>query len=292
MDNLNETVPEVQVELIRCTRERGMYSATEILLQMAEDREKNVRKESLKSLTVLAGKDEIPALISLLDEIDNESELNLAITAITAAARRINDEKEQSNIIVKRYASADDIKINASLLTVMGNIGNDQTLPVVIQACDHTNEEIKQSAVRALTNWPRPNTDLMAKLYQIARISSNPVYRTLAVRGYITLIGSENYFTAEEALIYYQRAVDLVTDIPEKQLLLSGLARMASLDALQMAASYMDDINLQQETVNAVIAIADRTRHRYPQETISILEKLSDRTDNEQLRMQIERVLQ
>jgi type 1 glutamine amidotransferase/HEAT repeat protein len=292
INNLDDAIPEIKVELIRCTRERGMYSANEILLQTAQDSKKEVRMESLKSLAVLSGKDELPVLISLLNKIDNESERNLAITAIAAAARRITNEKEQSDIIVKRYASANDIKVNAALLTVMGSIGNNQMLPVVIQACDHTNEEIKQSAVRALANWPRPHTDLMAKLYQIARTSSNPVYRTLAVRGYITLIGSENYFTAEEAFIYYQKAVDLVMDIPEKQLLLSGLGRMNSIDALQMAASYMDDINLQQEAVNAVIAIADRTRYRYPQETRSILEKLSDRTDNEQLRKQIERLLQ
>jgi len=89
----------------------------------------------------------------------------------------------------------------------------------------------------------------------------------------------------------YQSAMDMATEVNEKRMVLSGLARVQSFDAMQMAAAYLDDKSLQQEAEVAVVALARYTMRSHPQETRAIIEKVAKMTQNKSLQRQVQRFI-
>jgi predicted DNA-binding protein (UPF0251 family) len=117
------------------------------------------------------------------------------------------------------------------------------------------------------------------------------VQKTLALRGYVRLIGLERDKPAEDVIKMYQEAMTLAPNAAEKRMVLSGLSNVESFEALQMAGGYLDDSDLKQEAEAAVVKVAESTIRRHPQETRELLQKVLAGTTSETVREQAEKLL-
>jgi HEAT repeat protein len=158
------------------------------------------------------------------------------------------------------------------LLGVLGKIGDNTALPVLIAALKDDNTEVQTAAIRALSEWPSPEP--VNDLLKVAEGSDNKVHRILALRGFVRLLGLDSERSAEELLAMYQKAMTLAPDVGEKRRVLSGLGNVKSPAALKIAASYLDDKSLSREASSAAVKIASGICDDFPKEATEVLKKI------------------
>jgi hypothetical protein len=160
---------------------------------------------------------------------------------------------------------------------------------VLRTALDSGNAEIRDAAIRALSDWPnaKPAEDLL----KVAKTSDNKVHRILALRGFVRLLGLPSERSTAETMQMYKQAMDLTPNTSEKRRVLSGLANVKSPAALEAAASYLDDGSLQQEAEVAVIKIAESIYGSYPDKTKDILQRLIQSSKSDSIRQRARKVI-
>ncbi len=281
--------PGVKVELIRAIGERNVAGAVETLLKTVKDEDRKVRVESLKVLKVVAKPGDLPALVNLLLEVKSDSDRNEAEKMIAAVAHKIEDPNRQAAAVLAVLPNVKDVPNRASLLRVLGRIGDSSALPTLRTALSNREKEIKDAAIRALSDWP--TAEPVPDLLKVAQTSENRVHKILALRGFVRLLGLESERPAEETINLYKKAMDLAGDAPEKKRVLSGLASTKSLAALNMAAEYLDDLALHLEAESAAVRIAQSIYGSYAQRTEEVLQKVLQSTKNDTIREQAQQVI-
>ncbi len=276
--------PEVKVELIRAVGERNIVEGVSALLESAADDNRKVRRESYRVLKVVAGPDQLPALVHLTLNPKSESDRSEAEKTVAAVAHKIEDPNRQAASVLAALPNVDDVGKRASLLRILGRIGDNSALPVLRTALTSREAQLRDAAIRALSDWPTPEP--LNDLLKVAQTSDHPVHKILALRGFVRLLGLDDERSADETIELYKKAMELAPNAIEKKRVLSGLGDEANLPALQMAVQYLDDASLQVEAESAVVRIAEQIRDQHPQQSRQALERVVENTKNETLREQ------
>jgi hypothetical protein len=280
---------KTKVELIRSVGQRNITAGVAALLETAKDSDRKVRIESLRVLKVVAGPENLPALVELLIKAKSSSDRTEAVKTIAAVAHRIADKNRQAASVLAALPSVKETVARCSLLNVLGRIGDNSALPVLTAALKDDNVEVQTAAIRALADWPTPEP--VADLLKVVESSGNKVHRILALRGFVRLLGLTSNRPACETIELYKKAMSLAPDAGEKKRVLSGLANTKSLAALQMAAGYFDDETLSVEAGAAVINIAGGIYADYPEQAKDTLNQVIKTTKNDSLRQQAQELI-
>ncbi|MHC4115357.1 MAG: hypothetical protein ACYSSL_08580, partial [Planctomycetota bacterium] len=122
--------------------------------------------------------------------------------------------------------------------------------------------------------------------------SGNKTNQVLALRGFVRLIGLKSGRSEEETIKMYKRAMNLAPSANEKKMILAELANVKTLSALDMAAEYLDEAELQQEAAAAVIKMADDMMLKQPQRTRVLLQKVLQVIESDSLKKQAQEILE
>ncbi len=289
LQNLAAAQAPVKVELIGAIGERNVAGGIEPLLAAAKAEDRKVRLESFQVLKVIAKPEQLPALLNLLLEIKNDSDRSEAEKMVAAVAHKIEDKSRQAAAVLAVLPNVKEAANRASLLRVLGRIGDNSALPALRAALSSREPEIQDATIRALSDWP--TSEPVPDLLKVAQTAENRVHKVLALRGFVRLLGLESSRPAEETLDLYKKAMELAGDASEKKRVLSGLASTKSLPALNMAAEYLDDLALHLEAESAAVQIAQGVYGSYPQRTREVLQKVIEGTKNDALRAQAQQIL-
>jgi HEAT repeat protein len=279
----------VKAELIDAIGERNIAGAVETLLKAGKDENRKVRLESLRVLRIVAKPEDMPALVNLLLETENEADRGEAEKMVAAVAHKIEDKTRQSAAVQAVLPNVKDAPDRASLLRVLGRIGDAGSLPTLRAALASRESEVQDAAIRALSDWP--TAEPVPDLLKVAQTSANQVHKVLALRGFVRLLGLESDRPAEQTIDLYKKAMDLASDATEKKRVLSGLASTKSLAALNMAAGYLDDVALHLEAESAAVRIAPAVVVANPQRVKEVLQKVIQGTQNETIREQAQQIV-
>ena len=283
--------PKVKIELIRSTEQRGIYAATVALLKTAKDADNKVRVESIKVLRAIAEAKHLPALVDILINAQSGTERSEAERTVVAVSRKIAESQHQADAVLTALPGVDDVKVRGSLLQVLGRIGGDRSLAVLRKALDDKDPQLQLAAIRGLSNWPsiEPADDLL----KVAQSRDSQIQRVLALRGFIDLTALDIEHPAKQIKMYKQAMV-LASNANEKKMVLAGLANVASFDALQMAADYLDASGLREEAAASVVKIAGTISSDDAEQTKTIqrlLKKVIEISKSESLRRRAQRVV-
>ena len=245
----------VKVELIKAIAERKMSSATPLLLQTAKDPSAPVRIESARVLKVLAGADQLPAMVGFLAIAKDETERRDLEMSVVATARRIPNPAKQDEAVLAVYNTIKKRDTRTSFISVLGKIGAPASLPVLCKALGDKNAEIRLAAIRALSEWP--TAEPYPNLWKVVKTAKERTHRALALRGSVRLIGLETKRSGDETIKMFREAMKIAPNKDELKLLLSAVGEAPSLAAFQLAASYLKDKNLRQEAEAAVVNIGE-----------------------------------
>ncbi|MEJ2704105.1 MAG: HEAT repeat domain-containing protein, partial [Sedimentisphaerales bacterium] len=282
--------PKVKVELLGAVGERDIRAGLKTLLETAKDSDRKVRIQSLRVLKVVAGPEDVPALVKLLVSAQSSSDRSQAEKTVAAVAHKIEDKNHQAEAVLAVLPSVKAVPSRCSLLSVLGKIGDNTALPALTAALKDSDTDVQTASIRALAGWP--SAEPLADLLKVAESSDNEVHRILALRGFVRLLGLENKRSAEESLAMYKKAMSLAPNAIEKRRVLSGLGNVQSLRALQMAAGYLGDANLSREASSASVKIASGICGDHPKEADEVLKEIIAKTkEGDPLRNQAQEVI-
>jgi len=284
LQNLSSSPANVKVELVTAIGERNIANSVAALLAAARDEDRKVRVEAIKVLKVVGKSEDLPAMVNLLLEIKSDSDRTEAEKTIAVVAHKIEDKTRQAAAVLAVLPNVKDSPNRASLLRVLGRIGDSSSLPTLQAALGNREPEIQDAAIRALSDWP--TSEPVPDLLKVAQTAENARYKVLALRGFVRLLGLESARSPEETIDLYKKAMDLAGDAQEKKRVLSGLASARSVAALNMAAGYLDDLALHMEAESAAVQIAQGTYGSDPQRTKEVLAKVIQVTKQDALRQQ------
>jgi type 1 glutamine amidotransferase/HEAT repeat protein len=284
VQNIPAAAPEVKIELILAANQRRISAATPILLQTAKAPESQVRVESIRALKITAGDQNLPDLIELLVNAPTASERSELETTIIAVALKAPAEKRKSEIVMNRLNALPprtNPEARESLLRVLGGIGDEAALPILIAALNDTAADVKTAAIRGLSEWP--NAAPAKNLLAIAENSQQITHRILALRGFVRLLRFESDRPSEETIKKFRRAMELAANPNEQKMVLGWLAEVKSLEALEMAAAYLKNQTLRTEAEVAAVKIAGAVSGAHPAETKAGLQRVLQSAKNDTL---------
>jgi len=280
---------KIKVELISSVGQRNITAGVATLLETAKDSDRKVRIESLRTLKVVAGPENLPALVELLINAKSSTDRTEAVKTIATIAHRIEDKNRQAASVLAALPSVIETAARCSLLDVLGRIGDNSALPVLTAVLNDENVEVQTAAIRALADWP--TSEPVEDMLKVAEGSDNKVHRILALRGFVHLLGLASDRPEGETIEMYKKAMSLAPNAVEKKKVLSGLAGTQSLAAMQMAAGYLDDEALSVEAGAAVVNIAGGIYADDPEQTKEMLNRVIKATKNESLSQQAQELI-
>jgi type 1 glutamine amidotransferase len=249
---------EVKRELIQAIAGRRILPGRGLLMVQARNGSAALAAEAARALRGVASPNDIPDLLSVLLELRDEAAQDEMRATVGSLAQKIQNPIVRAAAVKRLLAppvdssveKVVDVRKRGLLLRTLGSIGDDSSLSLLRDALREDNADIKDSAVRALAEWPSPapREDCLT----IARDSQNLTQRVLALRGYVRMIGLEKYQSPAAAVQTLKSTLDLATRPDEKRLILGALQDFPSPEALAVAESLLTTDGVQAEAQAAV----------------------------------------
>jgi HEAT repeat protein len=281
----NEADAAGRVEIVRGLAVRG-GDALPALYKAAVDPEERVRVEAYRAIGAINGP--IEPVVRLLAGVTGSRERSAAENALLETCRRTRDTEARAEPLIRAMERADS-PFRASLIRVLGPLGGDAAFRVVRASLEDGNAEVHDAAVRALSGWPDPTP--RDALIALARNEPKLVHRVLALRGYVRMVGDDKGLTADRALAMYRDAMGAVDNADARKLVLAGVGKVASPDALDYAQGYLQDETLEREAEAACLGIARALSGSHRERAMAVLTQIAEGSDSDTLRNQAADVL-
>lgn len=281
--SINSGDAEVRAEIIRAIAARGVTQTAGELLKAARDDNEMVRREAIRALGVLVDVSELDTLVELAIKPKNTKDLSAFEQAIAAVFRRVKSKDLQAAPVLAALPTA-PTNARPMLVRLLGKPATPKALEAVRAALKDRNDEVKDAAVRALSEWP--NAAPADELLTLARTSTNRTHKVLALRGYVRMAGMSSNPTA-----MYARAMSLAVRLEDKKLVLAGLGSADSKMALELVELYLVKDELRNEAAQAAIQIAKRLRQNDPGRAKAAMKNVVTVIEDSRIRRQAQDVI-
>lgn len=281
--------PELRVELIRAAAARSIGDAVPALLGLARHRDESVRAAALEALAALAAPSDLDAVIALLASAATDTDRVAAESAVVAAAGRSDDTAQAARIVIAALPAVSAAPNQGAMLRVLGQLGDDAALDTIRAALGSGEAEIRAAAVTALAQWPRPNVldDLLA-LVRFARYDDE---RSLALGGYVRLLGAPGERPVAETLQAFDQVYGLLRRDDDRRLVLAGLGDVGDPGALEMLLARFDEEAVRGAAVNAALTAAQNLAAAHPDAVKAALARILEVAQDEYARVQAKSIL-
>lgn len=138
----------VRVELIRAAAERRTQDAVPLLLTSATDSEPGVRNASFKALADLASPSDLDALLGILAGATSDEDRESAERTVVSVMMRTGDEQVRTAPIMAACGAATDPILKASLIRILGSLGDSPALDTIRAAAQDTDDTVRNSKLK------------------------------------------------------------------------------------------------------------------------------------------------
>jgi len=257
------TDPKAKAELVRALAGRRSPGAAQRLFALAKsDPEAAVRKEAILGLGALAKPDDLKPLVDLAVTPKDPADRGPLEDALASAFRRSGDAKSATALLAAVVTSA-PADARPPLVRLYKSAASPEALAALRPLLQDTGKQVADAAVRTLADWPDPAaTD---DLLTVTKSSDNKTHQVLALKGYIRLTGiidKQSPGAPAKQLAMYQAALDLAQRPDEKRQVLSGLANLATPQALDLSEKLLTDTTITAEAAQAVIGIVTKSAEK------------------------------
>ena len=204
--------------------------------------------QDVKSLPdmIFVMQDSLNELVLFLLQSENEKEQAAAIRAIASITNRSTSKKKQI-VLIKDYYDKATLDEKMLLFNIFKAVGGDALMKITVQEMQSTDEQIREAAIRTLTEWP--DTGALGILIDIGSNDQEERFRILALRGALRIL-RENPMGEQRALLYYKEIMNAAVRPEEKRQVLAGLAEIRTVSSLRLITSVLDDCVLSRFKVD------------------------------------------
>ncbi|MDI6697466.1 MAG: hypothetical protein QME85_00820 [Candidatus Saccharicenans sp.] len=123
-----------------------------------------------------------------------------------------------------------EAKNQALLISIIGKIGERNSLPLLRQYHDNRNQEVREAALRAIADWPE--VEARDDLLKIAKTSPGLKEKVLAIRGLVRLTAAERYRLPQAVVENLKEIYAISPRAEEKKLVLAVFSDFPCREAL------------------------------------------------------------
>jgi len=272
LDAIPRAPSEMQVELIRALGDRSDASAPPKLLELAQGQNEATRSAALQALALVAGNDQIPGLVQLVVNATNDDTRSAVADALSSACQHIESQRGKVDAApLVQAVKTGPIEARVALLAVCSGVIDPRVRDVLREATH--DEQVRSAAIRAMCD--SQDKDLLPDMLAFGQMPDKKI-STLAIRGCVRLITQDQTapLTVSEKINTLKLLQAVAKDPDKKRLFLSGLASVADVQTLDMAASMLDDPEVKVEAADAVVQIARAVAAQHPAEATGALKRV------------------
>lgn len=271
---------------------RRMTFAIPQIFASTEDFEPKIRVAAVKKLGELAGPDEIPAVLRLLEKAKTTDDLEAAEQALNALSQKASDPQAGAVRLAAQLPRLRPAQ-QCVVLRVLAAVGGTNAQEAVHAAISSHEPEVHAAAVRALSSWS--TVDAAPELLELARFGGGSTDQTLCLRGYLRLAALPDV-PADKRLSMCREAAKLPTNGDEKKLLLAALGGIHSVASLELIQPYLEDPTTKDEAVAASTDIAEKLLEgkdaaKLAPKLVPVLEKAAGVADKESVTKRVNSLL-
>lgn len=270
------------VELIRAAGQRGLSEAVPVLFKAARGAG-DAASESVRVLQGLAGPKDLDGFADLLAEKPSPRTAD----ALAAAARRLDDTAGCAAAVLTRYDSAAGEEAKASLLRVLGKLGDAKAAALLRKEKDAASQTLREAAIRAMMDWP--SGEFRDEMKALIRQGQDERTRIQAFAAYVRMVtDTKNSDAAVDALI---EAFSMAPQPDQQRLVIGALGSFVTEKSLDFAAQFLDNSVLKAEAQASIVRICEAGGiSRLPQAK-NVLEKVAAAAENRNLKERAEKLL-
>jgi HEAT repeat protein len=244
LDALSPSAKAAAVRVIGAKSGRR-YAAR--VFALTSDSNPEVRTAAIGALSGVAGASDLPALLRLLETVNEAAAIDDVQKGVVASARQMTPADAGAKALV------DAMKTSAHperIIEVLPEVGGPQALAALVERFNAP--DIKGTAFRGLVEWRGPEaSDRLLAIYT----AGEPAYRDQALNGFVRQVSSSS-LPAELRVLQVRKALGAATTARERRALIRALGGMKTYQAFLAASSYLNNAELANEAASAVMRIA------------------------------------
>ena len=269
---LNKSAGNARASLIAVLARRQGPAANSVLFAETDNSDPIVAKAAFRALGRTALGTDIPAVLKQLGTARDAEVRAEAESTAAQALGKMDDAPSRSLAVLAALQRATNAIGISSLVALLPRCGDAQALAVLKAAERDTDARVRETAVRALTEWPDMAAwDALAGIY--SRGATEAV-RGLALRGLVRLAGDENAHPDAKLADRYRQLLESARGDADLRLILGTLGGAASPDALQLALPLLANASVRPEAEAAVKRLAESIKAQHPQAAQEALQKI------------------
>ncbi|MBN2211508.1 MAG: ThuA domain-containing protein [Sedimentisphaerales bacterium] len=269
------------LEFVKSCPERQITAAVPALFAVAKTADRKTASEAVKALQSLATPDDLPNFVDLLIEKPNSTTEN----AIVVVAEKLDDRDQRANALLQKYPEIKDEKSRISALSVMGKIGDKHAVPLLEKEFASSNQNLRQAAFRAMTDWP--GSDFLKQMKSLAQTGSDAKTKILAFRAYIRMLDDsaqdQNQRQIVDELI---AAYPMAERADERKIIIGVLGHYGNARALDFVEAKLAEPSLQAEAEVSLVQISEKLLTRNPSVIKPVVQRLKNTSTNESVKKQ------
>jgi len=241
--------PENKVVLIEILSHRaypGSFSAINALLT---DNDANVKKAAFQALPQVARSTDLPVLIALMNNSEDDKSLQQAI--INVVEYSPNKDQDISSVL-SHYNGLNDQQKD-KYLRILSGIGGENALEAVIESSKAADANLKNASILALADWK--DQSALQTLVELSKNTQDVAQFDSIIKGLIRLTAVSD-ITEERKLLIYRDAMEVAQTKAQKQSILRNIEATNTYNALIFAGKFLNDKELGSTAANTVMNIA------------------------------------
>lgn len=280
--------PAVHAELIKAIAARRIASGTPLLLEAIKSKEDLVRAAGISALSDLGEMEDLPGLVQMLVEAEGAQTRQAAETAVTRVCMRVEDPENRAEPVIKALGSGGP-DADGSLLRVLGVIQGKAAFEAVRSSLKSDEAVVAESAVTALSQWRDPIA--RDTLWDIAKSSTQPARREMALSGAIRLIREDGGMPPEKKCDWLIQAMDLSDRTDSRRSAIRAMGTAPTIKALEFLNRQLEDPTVRQVAAEAALDVAVRISGQHPDDALATIRRIESLAITEELTAVARRVL-
>ncbi|HNY27315.1 MAG TPA: DUF1080 domain-containing protein [Candidatus Sumerlaeota bacterium] len=243
--------PATQTALAGVLGQRNATAQSGAVLELVKSNDPAVRTAALEALTPIADPKDLGTLVKCLTQASENKEETVARKAVVTTANRIADKEQRATTVLEALKNADK-PAHAKLVTALAGIGGAEALKAVAADAKSDDATVREVAIRALSKWV--DGSAAEALFSVAQSTPEMNLHVVALKAYIEMLGKSSVSDAEKVKGLGQ-ALNAAKRPDEKKLAIGQLAKVRTVESLQLVTKSLDDAAFQAEAAAAVIQI-------------------------------------
>lgn len=260
---------KVVAELINATVNRQIADAPTVLFRTAASDNRQISTESIRAIQSLAGPEYAGDMVDLVIAKPGTSTEN----ALIVMAEKMPSRDRLVTMIQDKYAKIsgnDDAK--ASLLRVLGKLGDPGAIGLLKREYASSNEKLSDAAFRAMTDWP--GTEFVGEMKTLAQSGADAKTKILAFRAYVRMVKEANADNQQQTVSALIAAYPLAERADEQKIVIGMLGDFGNVKALQFVKDKLNDPALKAEAAVSLMQICEKLLMRNPSAVVPVLQEL------------------